>query len=99
MTTSDGGIVQEMPEISSDETRSLETLLKSTTYQGMSDVEIQSIIDYRCSVSYERGYSDARSEYNDEQTRAMVDHWKAQAEITEAAFNAAVMSTVHFQEV
>lgn len=99
MTTFDGGIVQEMPEISSDEPRSLETLLKSTTYQGMTDIEIQAIIDYRCSVSYERGYSDARSEYNDEQTRAMIDHWNAQAETAEAAFNAAVMSAVKFQEV
>lgn len=99
MTTSDGGIVQEMPEISSDEPRSLETLLKSTTYQGMTDEEIGRIIDYRCEQSYMDGYNAAREEYNEEQSQAMREHWQKQAETAEAAFNAAVMSTVKFQEV
>lgn len=99
MTTSDGSIVQEMPEISSDEPRSLESLLKSTTYQGMTDEEIGRIIDYRCEQSYLDGYNAAREEYNEEQSKAMREHWQQQAEVAEAAFNAAVMSTVHFQEV
>lgn len=99
MTTSDNGIVQEMSEISSDEPRSLETLLKSTTYQGMTDEEIGRIIEYRCEQSYLDGYNAAREEYNDAQSKAMREHWQKQAETAEAAFNAAVMSTIHFQEV
>ena len=99
MTTSDGSIVQEMPEISSDEPRSLESLLKSTTYQGMTDEEIGRIIDYRCEQSYTEGYNAARAEYNEARAQEMREHWQQQAEAAEAAFNAAVMSTVHFQEV
>lgn len=99
MTTYDSGIVQEMPEISSDEPRSLETLLKSTTYQGMTDEDIGRIIEYRCEQSYLDGYNAAREEYNEEQSKAMREHWQKQAETAEAAFNAAVMSAVHFQEV
>lgn len=99
MTTSDAGIVQEMPEITSDEPRSLETLLKSTTYQGMTDEEIGRIIEYRCEQSYLDGYNAAREEYNEEQSKAMREHWQMQAETAEAAFNAAIMSAVKFQEV
>lgn len=98
MTTS-SDIVQEMPEVSGDEHRSLESLLKSTTYQGMTDEEIGRIIDYRCEQSYTEGYNAARAEYNEAQAQAMREHWQQQAEVTEAAFNAAVMSTVKFQEV
>ena len=54
MTTS-SDIVQEMPEVSGDKPRSLESLLKSTTYQGMTDEEIGRIIDYRCEQSYTEG--------------------------------------------
>lgn len=98
MTTS-SDIVQEMPEISSDRPRSLESLLKSQTYQGMTDEEIGRIVDYRCELSYNQGYNDARAEYNDEQAQAMREHWHQQAEIAESAFNAAVMSAIKFQEV
>lgn len=98
MTTS-SDIVQEMPEISSDEPRSLESLLKSQTYQGMTDEEIGRIIEYRCEQSYLDGYNAAREEYNEARAQEMREHWQQQAEIAESAFNAAVMSTVRFQEV
>lgn len=98
MTTS-SDIVQEMPEISSDEPRSLESLLKSQTYQGMTDEEIGRIIEYRCELAYRDGYNAAREEYNEEQAHAMREHWQKQAETAEAAFNAAVMSAIKFQEV
>lgn len=98
MTTS-SDIVQEMPEVSSDEPRSLESLLKSKTYQGMTDEEIGRIIEYRCEQSYTEGYNAARAEYNEARAQEMREHWQQQAEMTEAAFNAAVMSTVRFQEV
>lgn len=98
MTTS-SDIVQEMPEISNDEPRSLESLLKSQTYQGMTDEEIGRIIEYRCEQSYIEGYNDARAEYNEEQAQAMRQHWHQQAEIAESAFNAAVMSAIKFQGV
>lgn len=98
MTTS-SDIVQEMPEVSGDKPRSLESLLKSTTYQDMTDEEIGRIIGYRCEQSYTEGYNAARSEYNEARAREMREHWRQQAEVAEAAFNAAVMSTVRFQEV
>ena len=39
--------------------RDVNILLQLDTYQGMSDAEIQSVIDYLCSVEYERGKNDA----------------------------------------
>ena len=39
--------------------RDLNVLLELDSYQGMSDAEIQSVIDYLCGVEYERGKNDA----------------------------------------
>lgn len=51
MTTSDEETTQ----------RSVQELLKLDTYQGMSDDEIQSIVDYRSKTSYTQGKADART--------------------------------------
>lgn len=92
MTTSDGtGIIEEP--------RSLDVLLKSTTYQGMTDEEIQRIIDYRVQVAQTSAEVAAQREAIDAQTEAMREHWQEQAATAEAAFNNAVMSTVRFQGV
>ena len=91
MTTSDSGII-EAP-------RSLDALLNSKTYQGMSDAEIQTIIDYWKDYKYNEGYQAARYDNAADEAAAMKSFWQKQASEAEAAFNAAVASTVKFQEV
>ena len=79
--------------------RSLDVLLNSTTYQGMTDTEIQTIIDYWKDYKYTEGYQAARYDNAADEVAAMQSFWKKQASEAEAAFNAAVASTVKFQEV
>lgn len=68
-----------------DEPRALSELIQilheTGTYQGMSDAEIQSIIDYEKTVSYNRGHNEGMHENN----IAMQQHFDlAMAEATEA---------------
>lgn len=93
MTTSDEstGIIEQP--------RDLDTLLKSTTYQGMTDEEIKMIIDFTASANYERGYTDARVDNESDRLKLMQAHLEEQAAKAEAAFNNAILSTVKFEEV
>ena len=93
MTTSDNGAgIIEAP-------RNLDVLLNSKTYQGMTDIEIQAIIDYWKNYKYNEGYQAARYDNAADEVTSMQSFWQKQASEAEAAFNAAVASTVKFQEV
>lgn len=93
MTTSDNGAgIIEAP-------RSLDALLNSKTYQGMTDAEIQAIIDYWKDYKYTEGYQAARYDNAADEAAAMQSFWQKQASEAEAAFNAAVTSAIRFQEV
>lgn len=79
--------------------RSLDTLLKSTTYQGMTDSEIERIIAYREEMARQEESTRQARAAVEAQTDAMQEHWRKQADEAEAAFNQAVFSTVRFQTV
>lgn len=79
--------------------RSLDVLLKSTTYQGMTDSEIARIIAYREEMARQEESTRQARAAVEEQTEAMREHWAKQADEAEAAFNQAVFSTVRFQTV
>lgn len=97
MTTSDGTDIREPGIIETE--RSLDTLLKSTTYQGMTDSEIERIIAYREQMARQEESTRQAREAVEAQTEAMREHWSRLAEEAEAAFNRAVLSTVLFQTV
>lgn len=87
----DGGIISTP--------RSLDVLLKSSTYQGMTDEEISRIIDYRVEMARKEESTRQMREAVEAQTEAMREHWAQLASEAESAFNAAVFSTVRFQTV
>lgn len=80
-----------------EEPRSIDVLLKCSTYQGMSDAEIQSLIDYQANLAASNAVNDETRRANDAALAAMREHWREQAATAEAAFNAAVMSTVNLE--
>ena len=85
MTTSEGIIEQP---------RSLDVLLKSTTYQGMTDDEIARIIAYREERARTSEATAQQAEAVREQTEAMKQHWEEEAAKAEAAFNTAVFGVI-----
>lgn len=87
----DGGIISTP--------RSLDVLLKSSTYQGMTDEEIGRIMDYRVEMARKEESTRQMREAVEAQTEAMREHWAKLADEAESAFNAAVLSTVRFQTV
>lgn len=82
-----------------EQPKKLDTLLKSTTYQGMSDEEIKRIIDYWKETCYESGRIDERNSSVTAALNNLLAQNKELAAQAEAAFNNAVMSTVKFEEV
>lgn len=89
ITSDDAGIIEQP--------RPLETLLKSTTYQGMTDDEIQRVIDWYAGDAYTRGKNDASIAAINDRYREMMERVDEIADRSEAAFNAAIASTVRFQ--
>lgn len=97
MTTSDMAETREVGIIETE--RSLDVLLKSTTYQGMTDSEIARIIAYREEMARQEESTRQARAAVEAQTEAMREHWKKLADEAETAFNQAVFSTVKFQTV
>lgn len=64
--TTDNDITTEVIEY----VRDLDVLLGLDTYQGMTDAEIDKVIDYRCSVAYNEG---ANKAVDDARLRHMSD--------------------------
>ena len=101
MTTYSRKNADEMTESTAliDSPRSIDVLLKSTTYQGMTDEEIGRIIAYKEDLARKEESNKAMADAVSAQTEAMRAHWRELAAQTEAAFNAAVFSAVKFQTV
>lgn len=91
MTTSDTGIIEEP--------RSIDVLLKCNTYQGMTDEEIQRLIDWYKDTAYKDALNDASLELLKENHEELMQRINDIADKSEAAFNTAVASTVKFQTV
>lgn len=80
-----------------EEPRSIDALLKSKTYQGMTDAEIERIIAYKEDLAAKQAQTSAQLKLNAQAQEAMQEHWREQAERAQAAFDNAVLSTVSFQ--
>ena len=65
----------------------------------MTDEEIKMIVDYTADTNYKRGYADARIDNENDRLKLIQAHFEEQAAKAEAAFNAAILSTVKFEEV
>lgn len=90
---------EETTEVEEQKQRSVSELLQLDTYQGMTDAEIQSLIDFYKDESFNKGYASG-------ETAATLSKWdevKAQSQealdMAEAAFNMAVLSTVPLESV
>lgn len=81
------------------ETRTLDELLKLETYQGMSDDEIQLLIDFRCRVASEAAVSDALSEATFEHVELVRDALNRSRAHSKALFDAAISMTPVFRTV
>lgn len=88
--------VQSVTDVKADDTK-LDDLLMAETYQGMSDRDINRIIEYKSRLAYEQGRVSetitALREYQAEQR----ERYAQAAQVAEAAFNAAIESSVRFQ--
>lgn len=60
-------------ETTEETQRSVQELLKLDTYQGMTDAEIKSIIDYTAKTNYTQGAADASTEAINTGYQALVD--------------------------
>lgn len=100
MTTSDNAATTENVENATtiegiiEQPRSIDTLLKASTYQGMTDEEIARIIAYKEEQARKEEANALQAEAVREQTDAMRAHWKEQADKAEAAFNSAIYSVL-----
>lgn len=79
--------------------RTVSELLKLYTYQGMTDAEIQSLIDYYKQSSYNQGVSESNAAALDRRTEEMLKQASDASATAAAAFDAAIKSTVAFTEV
>lgn len=80
-------------------TKTIDELLHLDTYQGLSDEEIQMIIDKKCEFARKEGAdSVAQDLYNEMENRLLADARAARA-TAEAAFNSVIESSVKFQSV
>lgn len=79
--------------------RTVDVLLNCSTYQGMTDVEIQSLIDYWQSLGYEKGYKVAREEGISEAFKNAQAVLEDAAAKSTAAFEAACKISTTFEAV
>lgn len=79
--------------------RSVSELLQLDTYQGMTDEEIQSLIDFYKHDSYTQGWQKGNTEAVLDKVEAAQEASAAAYEKAEAAFNAAVYSVLNLESV
>lgn len=79
--------------------RSVQELLKLETYQGMTDAEIQSLIDYHKLSSYTQGKADADTDAINAGYQAIVDNATSANDALAASLSAAISATATFATV
>lgn len=89
----------EVTEVEEQEQRSISELLQLDTYQGMTDAEIQSLIDFYKEDSYNQGYHAGEIAALAQEWDKVVANSEAAAARAEAAFNMAVNSVVKLESV
>ena len=81
------------------EPKSIDTLLKSTTYQGMTDEEIQRIVDWHIERARKEALNEQILKDLQAQHEERMQVLRDGLDRAEAAFDTAVLSTVRFQTV
>lgn len=102
MTTSEDAneTTEETAEGTREETqRSVQELLKLDTFQGMTDAEIQSLIDYTAKTSYTQGANDVATDAINAGYKTLVDEATSAHDALAASVNAAISATAAFAAV
>lgn len=81
-------------ETSAAKTRTIDELIRLGTYQGMTDEEINRLMEYKAKVAAERADSEARARELDAQIAQMQADAKAAREQAQAAFEKACALTL-----
>lgn len=77
----------------------IDSLLKSDTYQNMSDEEIQALIDYKVERAKKDAVISADYEAHERLMQHIIDEQKLASDSANAAFAHAIMSTSAYMEV
>lgn len=77
----------------------IDSLLKSDTYQNMSDEEIQALIDYKVERARKDAVISADYKAHERLMRHLVDEQKLASDNANAAFSRAMMGTSAYMEV
>lgn len=88
--------------MTTDETpkpRSIDVLSKLGTYQGMTDAEIQLLMDYNAKIAAERADGEARQREAAEQLKAMQSESAKFHDAAMASFERACAATPAFESV
>ena len=104
MTTNDEDSTEteettETSEETTETQRSVQELLKLDTYQGMTDAEIQSLIDYTAKMSYTKGASSVATDAINAGYKTLVDEATAAHDALAASVSAAINATATFATV
>ena len=81
------------------EPRPLEILLKLETYQGMTDVEIQMVMDYMINDAYGRGVAEANTSAIAQSSKIMAESQLALADHARATFDTLINEGLGLQTV
>lgn len=79
------------------EQRSVEELRKLTTYQGMTDAEVQSLVDYYRQQSYQQGYSACETSAQQTQQAQLTSDSQAAWEAAQKSLETATSTAATFQ--
>jgi len=94
MTTEDATSVDEDTE--RDE-YTLDEILALSDYSGLTNNEVNMLIAYKENIAYLSGQADAANSYNAKISDELLERNQKAQETAEAAFNAAIESSVKFQ--
>lgn len=77
----------------------IDSLLKSDTYQNMSDEEIQALIDYKVERARKDAVTSADYKAHERLMQHLIDEQKLASDSANAAFARAMMGTSTYMEV
>lgn len=94
--TTEGDEITTEEEATTTEDRSIGDLLDCKTYQGMTDTEIQSLIDYWRQYGYSEGYTACETAQTNATQSALIESANAAYDASQKAFDAAIQTQVNF---
>lgn len=77
----------------------LDQLLKAPSYEGMTHEQIQSIIDYKEQIAYDKGKTDEEVKRLDELEKNLIEAVSSAREAADANFKAAISAQPEFEIV